>query len=127
MIGLYVSEHAVITLPWPARALHPNARVHHMVKAKWAGKARRDAHWTATAAGLRPSGADSVAVAITFFPPDNRRRDLDGMLGALKSSLDGIADALGVDDSRWEISMRKGQAKPPHGGVEVVVETRGGR
>ena len=38
-------------------------------------------------------------VWIDGYAKDRRRRDEDGMLSSLKSTLDGIADAMGVDDS----------------------------
>jgi crossover junction endodeoxyribonuclease RusA len=44
-------------------------------------------------------------MSITFYPPDRRKRDLDGMLSAIKSGLDGLADAIGCDDSRWRLSL----------------------
>lgn len=108
---------STIILPWPAKQLHPNARVHWAVRAKHARKAREDGYFAAKAAGVaaRPSG---VALGIVFYPPNARRRDLDGCLSALKSALDGIADALGVDDSRFAINMQMGD--PVEGGrVEV--------
>lgn len=37
-------------------------------------------------------------VIIIVEPPDNRRRDVDGVLSALKPSLDGIASVLHIDD-----------------------------
>ena len=108
---------STIILPWPAKQLHPNARVHWAVRAKHAKKARADGYYAAKAVGVtaHPNGA---ALAIVFYPPDARRRDMDGMLSAIKSALDGIADALGVDDSRFAINMRRGE--PVKGGrVEV--------
>ena len=36
---------------------------------------------------------------ITFFTPDNRKRDLDNLLAAMKPALDGMARAIGVDDA----------------------------
>jgi hypothetical protein len=55
-----------------------------------------------------PIDADSLNVTLTFFPPDNRRRDLDGMLSASKALIDGVADSLEVDDSKWAITLRRG-------------------
>jgi crossover junction endodeoxyribonuclease RusA len=49
--------------------------------------------------------AGRLWVNLTFVPPDKRRRDADNMLAAMKSGLDGLADALGVDDSQWKISF----------------------
>ncbi len=38
---------------------------------------------------------------ITFFPPDKRRYDDDNIFARFKAARDGIADGLGVDDSRF--------------------------
>ncbi|MBQ2263236.1 MAG: hypothetical protein II336_17980 [Loktanella sp.] len=59
-------------------------------------------------------------LSLTFCPPDNRRRDLDGMLGAFKAGLDALSDVMGVDDSRWALSIRKG-AKAMRGLVLVSI------
>lgn len=40
----------------------------------------------------------NIHLTIIFYPPDNRRRDLDNCHAAIKSGLDGMASALGVDD-----------------------------
>jgi Holliday junction resolvase RusA-like endonuclease len=40
-----------------------------------------------------------VAVKIVFHPAVDRNRDLDNMQASQKAALDGIALALGVDDS----------------------------
>lgn len=92
-----------IILPWPDRKLHPNARVHWAVKSKAAKAAR---HYAATMANLHgwhrvqwPEGR--LHVWIDGYAPDKRRRDHDGFLSSLKSALDGIAQAIGVDDSRF--------------------------
>ena len=110
-----------VVLPWPCRELSPNARVH------WTKKARAAKNYRAIALVMahvkarqlnRPSGLESARVGIEFYPPDNRRRDLDNMLASMKPAIDGIAAAIGVDDSKWEISMKKGAAV--EGGLVVV-------
>ena len=63
---------------------------------------------------------DSLVVAITFRPPDRRARDLDNCLAAFKSGLDGIADALGVNDNQFKLSMQMG-APVKYGAVEVTI------
>ena len=108
-----------IRLPWPDAKLSPNARVHWAQQAKSKKHAREQAYYFALEAGCVGSSADSVHVSLTFCPPDKRRRDLDNALAASKASLDGIADALGVDDSRWRLSIQFG---PVVKGGEVVVE-----
>lgn len=115
-----------IELPWPDRRLHPNARIHHMEKARVAKQSREDAAWWAKHAGVKPIKADALSVTIIFYPPDNRRRDVDGMLASLKPALDGIADIIGVDDSKWQIALRKETPRPPFGAVRVEIVGKGG-
>ncbi len=71
-----------------------------MVKA-----ARRDAELLARAAGMRAHGSLCM---IKFHPPDRRKRDLDNMFSALKPTLDGICDHLGIDDSTLEFVLQRG-------------------
>ncbi|MNV98138.1 hypothetical protein D3C71_1933600 [compost metagenome] len=42
-----------------------------------------------------------MPVSITWVAPNKVRRDLDGLLSAEKPRLDGIAAALGIDDSQF--------------------------
>lgn len=107
-----------ITLPWPPSALSPNARGHWSIKARHAKSYRRDSRILCMAQGLRQMTAEALSLRVTFNPPDRRGRDLDNMLASIKSGLDGIADATGVDDSRWTISLTKGE--PVKGGAVVI-------
>ncbi len=92
-----------LVLPWPSRDLHPNARVHWARKAKAVKAARQQADILALAAGWQhvswPDGP--LHVWIDGYPADRRRRDADGLLSSMKAALDGIADAIGVDDRRF--------------------------
>lgn len=93
-----------VDLPFPPASLSPNARLHWAKKSKAAKAYRRECRLLTLEAGLR--GVDwegDIHVWIDFFPPDRRRRDDDNMIAAFKSGRDGIADALGVDDSRFRI------------------------
>lgn len=94
---------AELVLPWPERSLHPNARVHWSKKAAIAKVARGEAYWTSVQKGWRyltvPPGP--IHVWIDGYPKDRRARDADGLLSAMKPALDGIADALGVNDRRF--------------------------
>ena len=107
-----------VVLPWPSQALSPNARVHRMAKATAARKYRAACDWHAKAAGLGRLQADALHMTLTFCPPDHRRRDLDNMLAAFKPGLDGLSDVLGVDDSNWSLTLRRGD--PVKGGAVVV-------
>lgn len=92
-----------LVLPWPDRALHPNARVHWGAKSAHTKSAKVAAWATAIAAGWNkqawPDGP--LHIWIDGYPTDRRRRDADGLLSSLKGALDGIADAMGVDDRRF--------------------------
>lgn len=111
-----------IKLPWPPKECHPNARVHWSIKARKAKNARIVAAWTAKEAGIRPNDPDipqALRVTAVFSPPDNRRRDVDGMLSSIKNYLDGIADVIGIDDSKWQIALRR---EPATKGGSVRIE-----
>lgn len=109
----------IVTLPWPHPNLSPNARVHWRKTAALKVLNRESARYCCMAASIRKGSISSPAVAITFRPPDNRRRDLDNMLSSCKSALDGVADALGVDDSRWTLTIARGE---PVKGGSVILE-----
>lgn len=110
-----------VDLPWPSRVLHPNARVHWGKRAKAAKAARLAAAWAAKAAKLGPIEADLLKVTAVFSPPDDRPRDDDGMLSNIKSYLDGIADVIGIDDSRFRTFIRR-EPKRPGGNVRIEIE-----
>lgn len=103
LIGIDPGASGALVLPWPDRVLHPNARPHFIVLAK-ARKAARA--YAACAAKNAWSGRNfpetgRLHLWIDFYPPDKRRRDDDGLLSSMKAARDGIADALGIDDSRF--------------------------
>ena len=112
---------SVVFLPWPSHSLHPNARVHFMQKAKSTKKARSDAIILAKQAGFERMGSSALSVTAVFYPPDDRRRDQDGMLSSIKPYLDGISDVVGIDDSRWTITIRR-EPKTPNGMVAIEIE-----
>jgi crossover junction endodeoxyribonuclease RusA len=110
-----------VILPWPDRVLHPNSRCHWARKAKAVNRHRVLAGWNAKAASFPKLYVEALKVTVIFSPPDNRARDLDGMLSSIKAYLDGIADVVGVDDSKWHIEMCRGL--PTKGGnVRITVE-----
>lgn len=96
-----------VTLPWPPSALSPNARIHWAAKHRHRKAYREACYWQAMADGVRPNQQyrPPLSVAIEFVPPDRRARDLDNMLAAAKSGLDGLADAIGVDDRHWSLVL----------------------
>lgn len=105
----------MICLPWPSNKLSPNGRLHWAVVAK-AKKAARQEAWALTKAS---KAKPAVSLHLTFCPPDRRRYDIDGLLSRCKAYLDGIADAWGVDDNTFRLSMERGEVVP---GGRVIVE-----
>lgn len=110
----------IISLCWPDKALSPNFRSRsHWPRTNALKKARKEAWATAMVAKwntIRPEGR--VALKVTFYPPDNRARDRDNLIASLKPIQDGLADALGIDDSLFDVTYSFGPASKP-GRVEV--------
>lgn len=107
-----------LTLPWPSADLSPNSRVHYMAhhRAKKAAKAEA---WGMAAALMGPlhirkgTWRGPIEVSLTFHPSANRTFDLDNALAREKARLDGIAQALGVDDSAFTFRLMRGEKKNP--------------
>jgi crossover junction endodeoxyribonuclease RusA len=108
----------VIVLPYPPRELNPNSRTHWARKAKHTKACRTRAGWETKASGVKVDWDGKIDVHISFYPPDRRGRDQDGMLSSSKAYLDGIADALGVNDKRFQLHLYVGE--PVKGGKVVV-------
>ena len=94
-----------LTLPWPPKELSPNARVHFMALARYKKAYRKACAWQAVSQGARKIDAERLSVSLVFYPPNKHARDADNCLAAMKSGLDGLADVLGVDDSKWRITF----------------------
>lgn len=104
-----------VALPWPPAALSPNASPHWSKRAKARKAYRAVCGWEATLA-LRAAGGASWArqqaatgkllVSVEFVPPNRQRRDMDNCIASMKAGFDGLADALGVDDSRFVLQTR---------------------
>lgn len=92
-----------VTLPWPMKELTPNARVHWARLAKAKKSYRAACFWLAKEAKLQAPAEGVIRIEMAFYPPCNRRRDEDNLLASMKSGLDGLADALAVNDSRFKV------------------------
>lgn len=112
-----------VTLPWPPTALSPNTRHAHWSQLAKAKKRYRAAcHLEALAGHCRRMAPDTrLHLHLTFVPPDKRRRDLDNLIASMKAGLDGVADALGVDDSRWTLTCSIDEGRIG-GMVRVAIE-----
>lgn len=55
-----------------------------------------------------------IHMTVTFLMPDRRPRDVDNLLAAAKAGIDGLADALGINDRQFGriTVIRKPGTKP---------------
>jgi crossover junction endodeoxyribonuclease RusA len=113
---------ASLYLPWPDKRLSPNSRQHWAALAKAKKKAKADAYHLALEAGLGKIEADTVLVRYSFFPPSRRAYDLDNLIASMKAAADGIAMAIEVDDSKWNIAISPHGPVEKHGMVKVDIE-----
>lgn len=104
-------------LPWPPKELSPNSRTHWAKKAKITKAYRTECGWI-TRQSRKKATPGLIDVHITFCPPDKRRRDIDNMLASCKGLIDGVADGLGVDDSRFVLHISRGEVV--NGGAVMV-------
>ena len=95
-----------LKLPWPPKILSPNSRSHWATKAKAAKKYRADCFFLTKKSGLTVSDADGkINLFIDFHPKTKHKRDIDNCLSSIKNGLDGVADALGVNDNRFILHL----------------------
>lgn len=126
MLNNLFQNKVVITLPWPKRVLFPNARAHWAVRAK---EVQRHRHWARLAAnnaselfcpGKLHNETVVIHYRIRYTPPTNRRRDEDGVISSCKAYLDGIADALSVNDTRFRITGVQAEKSSRPGSVDLI-------
>lgn len=112
-----------LSLSWPPKELHSNSRAHYMAKARATRKYRAECAYVAMSEGwhLHKPVEGPFPLTLTFCPPDKRRRDQHNMPTAMKAGLDGLADALGVDDYNFRVTYAWGE--PVKGGAVLVEVT----
>ena len=88
-----------VTLPWPPKELNPNQlrRLHWAVRSKHMSAYKEACYWLTKEAGMK--AVERPLLVVEFYPPNKRRRDVDNCLAACKAGIDGVAEALGIDDS----------------------------
>lgn len=112
------------TLPWPQSKLSPNARVHWSTLAR-EKKAYRSACWLTALDqlhGWRPEVPEGpLLVELEFVPPNRRSYDRDNLIARIKSGLDGLSDALRIDDKRFSTLTARVNAEQIGGLVRVRI------
>lgn len=131
-----IKEFAVRVPAVPSEKLFPNATAHYLTKSKLKRVLRLGAADAVPDAlkdeleELRASDARPVKFAGVWpydlrvevvWPKGRRRPDLDAALSSCKSLLDGIADAIGIDDRNCqEITIRQRRAGKGESGSVVA-------
>jgi hypothetical protein len=89
-----------LELPWPPASLSGHNTGHWRKKSAIVAKHREWARLaTMEAQPVVPTQGD-IRISFTFYPPD-RRGDRTNFPNRLKPAIDGIATALGINDSRF--------------------------
>lgn len=107
-----------LELPWPNKALSPNARPHWAAKAK-ATKTCKELAWGLTR--LATSGrfrGPSASLEWVFHPKTANEVDLDNCIASCKAYQDGISMGIQVDDKKFQCTYRIGE--PIKGGLVRV-------
>lgn len=113
----------MITLPFPDRILWPNGRGHHMAKHRAFQKHKQWA-FDATKAVLPrcfKHNGEPIRLRYIVTPKTRHPIDADNACAAMKAFQDGIALALGVDDSVFALPVIEFAEPRKPGGVEVVL------
>ena len=113
----------MISLPFPPSSLSGHAKGNWYGKSSVTKKWRQMACEAAKAAGYIVPEDGDISVHVTFYPPD-RRGDRVNFPNRCKPIFDGIADALGVNDSRFVPHFYFCAPTKP-GRVEVVLSIPG--
>lgn len=98
----------VVELPFPPKELSPNSRLHWAVVSKAKKSYRSRAQLTTQfvannwqLGGWKPTG--KIKISYTFYPSANRHYDFDNLISRMKAGMDGIADALGINDKNFRL------------------------
>ena len=108
-----------VVISWPNKDLWPNKKAHWQ-KLRKLRKAQKEEAYLLT----KPiqTASERLHLKIVGYPPDKRKRDLDGFLSACKGAIDGISDRIGIDDTNFRpITVDFGEPEKP-GRVEFELQ-----
>lgn len=116
---------ALIRLSWPNKALSKNAsspwgRKNQRARSAATANQRMEAWTLARQQGAHRLNTTTPRLVFSFHPPDNRTRDLQNLLGMLAGAIDGIADAMGCDDSGFRCVWPETWGDPVKGGCVLI-------
>jgi len=119
-----------VTIPGtPGRSLSQNARLHWRIMRRDARQARGDACY-ATYGAINDAGVvpDKLTLPLTLdiviaWEKGRKRMDQQNAVGILKATVDGVADALRIDDRHFIIGAVEQQRDPNGLGFVCVIIT----
>ena len=94
-----------IVFPWFPKELSPNATVHYMKKAKYKALYKQACKEQTLKVLEIMKGStmwDYTEMDITYTMPDKRWRDTDNLIASTKNGIDGMCEALGINDRVFE-------------------------
>ena len=116
----------LVELSYPDMSLMPNKKNGtHWAKTKGAKDAAFSEAFYRTKMALNglKFHDDKIALTITFVQSDKRKRDLDNLLSCIKSKLDGVSRAIGIDDRYFEpITIKRAYNKEQSATIIELVQ-----
>lgn len=116
----------IVKLDFPSPKLMPNRKNGtHWTSTVATKTAHCDLAYFKTMEALAKTGPqdwpEHIPLSLLYLTPDKRHRDLDNLLAASKSTLDGMARALGVDDKRFRPILIDAVLGPKEGGLIAAI------
>ena len=95
-----------VVLGWPPSDLSPNKRLHWAKLASAKKQYRQKCNSVAKEQlkkykKITENIPERLVLEMTFIPPDKRSYDRDNLVARMKSGIDGLADALKINDKRF--------------------------
>lgn len=116
----------IIRLPFPDKSLMPNKKNGtHWTKTVYCKESQKIEAYACTLDAMQKSGPqewpENIPLSLVYMMPDKRHRDLDNLLAASKALIDGMAQAMGVDDKRFKPILVDSVLGPKEGGLIAAV------
>ena len=95
-----------IVLGWPPSDLSPNKRLHWAKLATAKKQYRKDClsvtkEQLKKYKGVYEKIPEKLVLEMLFIPPDKRSYDRDNLVARMKAGIDGLSDALRINDKRF--------------------------
>lgn len=114
-----------IEVGWPPTTLNPNNRAHRAIKARARAAQKREAYWATCAVVPRCFRHNGRRITLTIHahPAVRRNRDGDNLVASLKGAIDGLAEAMGIDDGVFDLApVQWGERIPGRRGGWIILE-----